>query len=114
MTATIDDVTADDAPAVSESRELETPSGFGLPHQAGSRAMIAVELLTAHPGNVRRDVSLDQEFLDSIAELGILTPLRITPDGADGYRVIDGYALPVTVRLHVEHVTWQETSSLFT
>jgi ParB family transcriptional regulator, chromosome partitioning protein len=26
-----------------------------------------------------------------IAELGILTPLRITPDGADWYRVIEGH-----------------------
>jgi ParB family chromosome partitioning protein len=50
-----------------------------------------VELLTAHPGNVRRDLWLDQDFLDSIAELGILTPLRITPDGAGGYRVIEGH-----------------------
>lgn len=34
--------------------------------------MIAIELLTAHPGNVRRDVCLDEEFLASINELGIL------------------------------------------
>jgi ParB family chromosome partitioning protein len=53
--------------------------------------VIAIELLTAHPGNVRRDVSLDREFLDSAAELGILTPLRITPDGTGGYRVIEGH-----------------------
>jgi hypothetical protein len=25
---------------------------------------------------------------------------------------VDGYALPVTVRLHGEHVIWQEASSL--
>ena len=53
--------------------------------------MIATELLTAHPGNVRRDIHLDQEFLDSIAELGILTPLRITPAGGGVYRVIEGH-----------------------
>jgi hypothetical protein len=82
--------------------------------QPQATATIAVELLTAHPFNVRRDVSPDQEFLDSIAAEGIRTPLMITIDSAGGYRVIDGYALPVTVRLHVEHVTWQETSSLFT
>lgn len=61
------------------------------PAQSAGRAMIAVELLTAHPGNVRRDISLDKEFLGSIAELGILTPLRITPDGAGSYRMIEGH-----------------------
>jgi len=76
----------------------EATDGYAMPEQPTvGRAMIAIELLTAHPGNVRRDIHLDQEFLDSIAELGILTPLRITPDGTRGYRVIDGYALPVIV-----------------
>ena len=65
--------------------------GFDLAGQPSGRAVIAVELLTAHPGNVRHDVSLDQGFLDSIAELGILTPLRITQDGSGGYRVIEGH-----------------------
>jgi ParB family chromosome partitioning protein len=59
--------------------------------QTAGRSVISIELLTAHPGNVRRDISLDQEFLDSITELGILTPLRITPDGSGGYRVIEGH-----------------------
>jgi ParB family chromosome partitioning protein len=90
MTATIDiadsDVHADLGPPP------EASGGFGLtvPPAAG-RAMIAIELLTAHPGNVRLNIHLDQEFLDSIAELGILTPLRITPDGAEAYRVIEGH-----------------------
>jgi ParB family transcriptional regulator, chromosome partitioning protein len=48
-------------------------------------------MLTAHPGNVRRDIHLDREFLDSIAELGILTPLRITPAAVGVYRVIEGH-----------------------
>ena len=70
----------------------EATGGYAMPEQpAAGRAMIAIELLTAHPGNVRRDIRLDQEFLDSIAELGILTPLRITPDGTCGYRVIEGH-----------------------
>jgi len=102
MTATTD-ITADgthdqDAP------QQEASGGYDMPAQpATGRAMIAVQLLTAHPGNVRQDISPDPEFLASIAELGILTPLRITPDGSAGYRVIEGYALPVNVRLHGEH-----------
>ena len=91
MTATIDDVAARHAHADEAPQALEAPGGFGAPQPAAGRAVIAIELLTAHPGNVRRDISLDQEFLDSIAELGILTPLRITPDGAGGYRVIEGH-----------------------
>jgi ParB family chromosome partitioning protein len=90
MTATTD-ITADGAHG-EDVPQPEAPGGFGLPAQpAAGRAVIAIELLTAHPGNVRRDVSLDQEFLDSIAELGILTPLRITADGGGGYRVIEGH-----------------------
>jgi ParB family chromosome partitioning protein len=90
MTATID-ITAngahdDDVP------QPEASGGYSLPAQpAGGRPVIAIELLTAHPGNVRRDIHLDQEFLDSIAELGILTPLRITPAGGGVYRVIEGH-----------------------
>jgi ParB family chromosome partitioning protein len=70
----------------------QATGGYDMPAQPpAGRAMIAIELLTAHPGNVRRDVSLDPEFLSSIAELGILTPLRITTDGGGGYRVIEGH-----------------------
>jgi ParB family chromosome partitioning protein len=88
MTTTIDiaGTHVDDVP----SPEANGGYGEAVPQVAG-RAVIAIELLTAHPGNVRRDISLDQEFLDSIAELGILTPLRITPDGPAGYRVIEGH-----------------------
>ena len=53
------------------------------------RAMIAVEQLAAHPGNVRRDLDLNPGFVESIAVNGVLVALRITPDG-DGFRVIDG------------------------
>ena len=88
MTATTD-VTAGDAHD-QDVPQPETPGGHGLAQPAAPRAMIAIELLTAHPGNVR-DISVDQEFLDSIAELGLLTPVRITSDGGLGYRVIEGH-----------------------
>lgn len=45
-----------------------------------TRPMIAVALLTAHPGNVRRDLDLNADFLASIKENGVLVPLRITAD----------------------------------
>jgi len=91
MTATTD-ITADGTHD-QDVQQPEATGGYGLPAQPpAGRAMIAIELLTAHPGNVRRDVSLDPEFLSSITELGILTPLRITTtDGGGGYRVIEGH-----------------------
>jgi ParB family chromosome partitioning protein len=86
MTATTDATVQADEPGAPTAGDISS-----VPQHTAGRAMIAIELLTAHPGNVRRDVSLDQEFLGSIAELGILTPLRITPDGTGGYRVIEGH-----------------------
>ena len=53
--------------------------------------VIPVSLLTAHPGNVRRDLDLTPDFVASIAANGVLVPLRITR-GTDGaFRVIDGH-----------------------
>ena len=106
MTATTDiastDIQSEDTP------QPEASGGFGLPEQpTAERPMIAVELLAAHPGNVRRDIRLDQDFLDSIAELGILTPLRITPDGTGGYRVIEGHRrLAAADKLGMTHVPY--------
>jgi ParB family chromosome partitioning protein len=51
--------------------------------------MMPVGQLAAHPGNVRADLDLSEEFVGSIAANGVLVALRITPDG-DGFRVIDG------------------------
>jgi ParB family chromosome partitioning protein len=77
--------------AADESRSV-SPSGGredGAPDL--TRPAIAVTLLTAHPGNVRRDLGLSPEFVASVKENGILVPLRVTT-GADGaYRVIDGH-----------------------
>jgi ParB family chromosome partitioning protein len=56
-----------------------------------TRPAIAVSLLTAHPGNVRRDLDLSPGFVASIKENGVLVPLRITADAAGTYRVIDGH-----------------------
>ena len=90
MTATID-ISADSGHS-DDVPQPEASGGNGLPAQpTAGRAMVAIERLTAHPGNVRRDIHLDKEFIDSIAELGILTPLRITPTGSGVYRVIEGH-----------------------
>jgi len=53
--------------------------------------MIAVEKLTAHPGNVREDLDLTPEFCASIATNGVRVPLLITTGGDGGFRVIEGH-----------------------
>ncbi|MET8144610.1 ParB/RepB/Spo0J family partition protein [Sphaerisporangium sp. NPDC005288] len=54
------------------------------------RPMIPVELLVAHPGNVREDRQASEEFCRSVAAAGIITPLEITVEPDGGYRVVDG------------------------
>jgi ParB family chromosome partitioning protein len=53
--------------------------------------MIAVALLTAHPGNVRMDLDLGEEFCSSVAEAGVRIPLQVTYDETGGFRVIEGH-----------------------
>jgi ParB family chromosome partitioning protein len=84
----------DNEPAgeAAEDRGSASAAG-GQPNGAPalSRQMIAVALLTAHPGNVRRDLDLTPDFLASIKDNGVLVPLRITSDVDRTYRVIDGH-----------------------
>jgi ParB family chromosome partitioning protein len=56
-----------------------------------SRRMIAVSDLAAHPGNVRADLNLTEEFLASIAAEGIRIPLLITTKADGTWRVIEGH-----------------------
>ena len=58
---------------------------------ACDRRMIAVDRLTAHPGNVREDLDLTAEFCASVAENGVRVPLLITTDADVGFRVIEGH-----------------------
>jgi ParB family chromosome partitioning protein len=58
---------------------------------AGRRLMIAVSELTAHPGNVREDLSLTPEFVASIAAEGVRIPLLITTSPGGGWLVIEGH-----------------------
>jgi ParB family chromosome partitioning protein len=68
------------------------------------RAMMPVSQLAAHPGNVRTDLDLNDEFVASIAANGVLVALRVAPDG-DGFRVIDGgRRLAAALKAGVEEV----------
>jgi ParB family chromosome partitioning protein len=90
MTETTD-ITTDGAHD-EDVQQPEAGGGWAMPHlSSDGRRMVGIKRLTAHPGNVRRNIDLDQEFLDSITELGILTSLRITPAGDGYYRVIEGH-----------------------
>jgi len=53
--------------------------------------MVAVDQLTAHPGNVREDLDLTPQFLASVAETGVRIPLLVTPHEAGGFLVIEGH-----------------------
>jgi ParB family chromosome partitioning protein len=84
------------APDGTEPDGCERPWCGAQPLDASlpARPMMPVEWLTAHPGNVRGDLDLTGEFVASVAEDGVLVPLRITIDGdgdAQRYRVIDGH-----------------------
>ena len=69
-----------------------------LPHvPAGTRAeiqqplMVAVSDLAAHPGNVREDLSLTEEFAASVASEGVRIPLLVTTGRDGGWLVIEGH-----------------------
>ncbi|MGA2830197.1 MAG: ParB N-terminal domain-containing protein [Streptosporangiaceae bacterium] len=82
----------------------------GEPVPGTLRAMIPVAQLAAHPGNVRRDLDLSSEFIESVRANGVLVALRITPDG-DGYRVIDGgRRLAAAVKAGVDEVPYDLVS----
>lgn len=72
-----------------DNSDLPQPKTENLSYT--QRPMIPVELLAAHPGNVRTDTSASADFCRSVAQVGVLVPLEITyePERA-GYRVVDG------------------------
>src|SRR6266705_3819975 len=63
----------------------------GLPWCPQPAYMIAVDQLTAHPGNVREDPDLTPQFLASVAETGVRIPLLITPHDDESFLVIEGH-----------------------
>jgi ParB family chromosome partitioning protein len=63
----------------------------GLPWGPQPAYMVAVDQLTAHPGNVREDLDLTPQFLASVAEAGVRIPLLVTPHDEGGFLVIEGH-----------------------
>src|ERR1022692_4983192 len=63
----------------------------GLPPGPQPAYMVAVDQLTAHPGNVREDLDLTPQFLASVAETGVRIPLLVTPHETGGFLVIEGH-----------------------
>jgi ParB family transcriptional regulator, chromosome partitioning protein len=53
--------------------------------------MISVGQFAAHPGNVREDLDLTDEFCSSVAEAGVRIPLLVTPHDDGGFLVIEGH-----------------------
>jgi len=84
-----DSTAGEQTPAAGPGPDAAPEENHREPGPDVPRAMIPVAKLAAHPGNVRRDLDLSPEFIESIKVNGVLVALRITPD-RDGYRVIDG------------------------
>jgi ParB family transcriptional regulator, chromosome partitioning protein len=94
-TAPTPDPADPDPPAPDDPGFAATPDGpqhtEAVPGPVvAARPVMATALLTSHPGNIRRELDLNPEFVASVAANGVLVPLRVTPD-EQGYRVIDGH-----------------------
>src|ERR1017187_1199358 len=95
LTNAIPDHFADDqlTPGTSSPAQGPDQEPDGAPPESAStasRLMIAVALLTAHPGNVRADLDLGEDFCASVAEVGVRIPLQVTYDEVGGFRVVEG------------------------
>ena len=68
----------------------ETAEPDGSPPGPQPAYMVAVDQLTAHPGNVREDLDLTPQFLASVAE-AVRIPLLVTAREVGGFLVIEGH-----------------------
>ena len=96
LTDMTSDDSADDQPStntalVTGQPASPTPVAQPVAEAIPPQPMIPVALLTAHPGNVRRDLDLNPGFLASIQENGVLVPLRITTSADGTFCIIDGH-----------------------
>jgi ParB family chromosome partitioning protein len=92
-TATVNPAMATDGgtPVDGADAQAGPPCANDPANPACARRMITVAKLTAHPGNVREDLGLTDEFCASVAENGVRVPLLITADTDGGFRVIEGH-----------------------
>lgn len=61
------------------------------PVTSAPRHLMPVTDLTGHPGNVREDLNLTDEFKASVAAEGVRIPLLITAGPDNTWRVIEGH-----------------------
>ncbi|MCY0924214.1 MULTISPECIES: ParB N-terminal domain-containing protein [unclassified Streptomyces] len=70
------------------------------------RPLISVSALNAHPGNVRQDLKITDEFLKSITVEGVRTPIVVTR-AEGGLRVVDGHRrLAAAVKAKLTHLPY--------
>jgi ParB family chromosome partitioning protein len=82
-------ITDDSEPALAAGTAAHVPAGTRAEIQ--QPLMVAVSDLAAHPGNVREDLSLTEEFAASVASEGVRIPLLITTGRDGGWLVIEGH-----------------------
>jgi ParB family transcriptional regulator, chromosome partitioning protein len=86
-----DQLTPSTSTSLAQDPDQEPRGAPPEPGSTASRLMIAVTLLTAHPGNVRADLDLGEEFCASVAQAGVRIPLQVTYDETGGFRVVEGH-----------------------
>jgi ParB family chromosome partitioning protein len=91
--------------STAEEPVVEGAEPEGSPLGPLPASMIGVDVLIAHPGNVREDLNLPPQFLASVAESGVRIPLLVTRHDDGGYLVIEGHRrLAAALRAGLEAV----------
>ncbi|MFZ3552110.1 ParB N-terminal domain-containing protein [Streptomyces sp. 4.24] len=71
------------------------------------RPLISVSTLSAHPGNVRKDLKLTAEFVKSVEVEGVRTPIQVTRIEGGQLRVVDGHRrLAAAAKAKLTHVPY--------
>ena len=95
--------------AAAEPRSA-SPSAAREDRRAASRPVVAVSLLTAHPGNVRRGPGPQRRFCASVTADRRAVPLQVTRRRPAAYRVIDGHRrLAAAVQAGLAEVPWSRS-----
>ncbi|MFF3726868.1 ParB/RepB/Spo0J family partition protein [Streptomyces erythrochromogenes] len=89
-------------------RRLAAAAALGLTEvPVTHRPLIQVTALTAHPGNVRKDLKVSAEFAKSIAVSGVRTAIQVTRAPGGELRVVDGHRrLAAALKAGLTHVPY--------
>ncbi|MCX5174253.1 ParB/Srx family N-terminal domain-containing protein [Streptomyces virginiae] len=89
-------------------RRLAAAAALGLTDvPVTHRPLIQVTVLTAHPGNIRKDLKISAQFAKSIAVSGVRTAIQVTRAPGGELRVVDGHRrLAAAIKAGITHVSY--------